>query len=123
MVNDPQMAQLAAEAAKEVSAKAEEGAAAPVITTVQNPTMVGEDFAYYLDEAPGAFLFLSSSNPAKHTDYPHHSSHFDVDEEVFWRGAAVFAAIAAERARGENGHVTVRHWYYQHFFVILLCES
>ena len=99
VVNDPQMAQLAAEAAKEVSAKAEEGAAAPVITTVQNPTMVGEDFAYYLDEAPGAFLFLSSSNPAKHTDYPHHSSHFDVDEEVFWRGAAVFAAIA-ERLNG-----------------------
>ena len=56
--------------------------------------MVGEDFAYFLEQVPGAFLFLSSSDPEKHTDYPHHSSHFDVDEDVLWRGAAVFTAIA-----------------------------
>ena len=26
------------------------------------------DFAYYLQEVPGSFFFLSSSNPEKHTD-------------------------------------------------------
>ena len=90
VMNDPGMAALAAEAAKEIAAQC----GGKVITAVEDPTMVGEDFAYFLEQVPGAFLFLSSSDPEKHTDYPHHSSHFDVDEDVLWRGAAVFTAIA-----------------------------
>ncbi|MPN40200.1 hypothetical protein SDC9_187736 [bioreactor metagenome] len=58
--------------------------------------MGGEDFAYFLAEKPGAFMFLSSANPAKHTDIPHHNPKFDVDEDVMWEGAAVFAAIVEE---------------------------
>ena len=90
VMNDPGMAALAAEAAEEIAAQC----GGKVITAVKDPTMVGEDFAYFLEQVPGAFLFLSSSDPEKHTDYPHHSSHFDVDEDVLWRGAAVFTAIA-----------------------------
>ena len=90
VMNDPGMAALAAEAAEEIAAQC----GGKVITAVEDPTMVGEDFAYFLEQVPGAFLFLSSSDPEKHTDYPHHSSHFDVDEDVLWRGAAVFTAIA-----------------------------
>ena len=67
---------------------------ASVITTLQNPTMAGEDFANYLHLVPGAFFFLSSANSEKGTDYPHHNSHFDVDEDVLWMGAAAFAAIS-----------------------------
>ena len=33
--------------------------------------MAGEDFANYLNIVPGAFLYLSSSNTEKGTDYPH----------------------------------------------------
>ena len=90
VMNDPGMAALAAEAAEEIAVQC----GGKVITAVEDPTMVGEDFAYFLEQVPGAFLFLSSSDPEKHTDYPHHSSHFDVDEDVLWRGAAVFTAIA-----------------------------
>ena len=55
--------------------------------------MGGEDFAYFLNQVPGAFMFLSSSNPEKHTDVPHHNPRFNVDEDVLWIGAAMFVKI------------------------------
>lgn len=87
VINDADMAALAAEAAVEVLGEEK------VITKVPAPNMGGEDFAYYLEKVPGAFMFLSSSNPEKHTDVPHHNPKFNVDEDVLWEGAAVFVAI------------------------------
>lgn len=91
VVNDPAMAALAAEAAAEVVG------AECVMTAVEEPTMVGEDFSYYLEQVPGAFMFLSSADREKKTAYPHHNCRFDVDEDVLWKGAAVFACIAEKR--------------------------
>ena len=76
MINDDKMAALAAKAAKTVAGEDH------VITEVKAPNMGGEDFAYYLEKLPGAFMFLSSSNPAKGTDVSHHNPKFDVDEDV-----------------------------------------
>ena len=94
VVNDPAMAAFAADAAKEVVG------AEHVITEVEHPNMGGEDFAYYLEKAPGAFMFLSSANPALHTDVPHHNCKFNVDESVLWEGSAVFVAIAEKYLNG-----------------------
>ena len=90
VVNDEAMAKLAGEAAKKVLG------AENVITSMPAPNMAGEDFAYYLEKAPGAFMFLSSSNHEKHTDIPHHNPKFDVDEDVLYRGSAVFVSIVEE---------------------------
>lgn len=90
VVNDDEMARLAAGAA--VKVLGEDG----VITSVPAPNMGGEDFAFYLRERPGAFMFLSSSNREKHTDGPHHNPRFDVDEDVFWKGSAVFVSIVED---------------------------
>lgn len=87
VINDDNMAALAAKAAKEVLGEDN------VITKLPAPNMGGEDFAYYLEKLPGAFMFLSSSNPAKGTDVAHHNPKFNVDEDVLWEGAAVFVAI------------------------------
>ena len=84
VTNDDNMAALAAKAAKEVLGEDN------VITKLPAPNMGGEDFAYYLEKLPGAFMFLSSSNPAKGTDVAHHNPKFNVDEDVLWEGAAVF---------------------------------
>ena len=65
-----------------------------MVTQVAAPTMIGEDFALYLEKTPGAFLFLSSSDREKGTDVSHHNSRFNVDEDVLWQGAAVFVEIA-----------------------------
>ena len=88
VINDDKMAALAADAAKSVLGED------MVVTKVPAPNMGGEDFAYYLEKVPGAFMFLSSSNPKKHTDVPHHNPKFNVDEDVLWEGSAVFVAIA-----------------------------
>lgn len=87
VINDPAMAKIAADCAKEIFGEE------LVIDHVDAPNMGGEDFAYYLEKVPGAFMFLSSSNPAKHTDVPHHNPKFNVDEDVFWRGSAIFVKL------------------------------
>ena len=55
-----------------------------------------DDGAGYLEKIPGAFLFLSSSNPEKGTDIDHHTCHFSIDEDVLWEGTAVLAQIALD---------------------------
>ena len=94
VVNDAAMAALAAEAAKEVLGED------MVITHVDYPNMGGEDFAYYLEKVPGAFMFLSSANAEKKTDIAHHNPKFNVDEDVFWIGSAVYANIAEKFLNG-----------------------
>ncbi len=55
------------------------------------PSMGGEDFAYYLHHRPGAFLFLGCAPQGE--IFPHHSPHFLINEEALplgvealWRG-------------------------------------
>ena len=60
------------------------------------PAMGGEDFAYYLEKVPGAFIGLGTGNPEKGTDKPHHNPRFDVDEDALPLGTAFHVAIAYE---------------------------
>lgn len=87
VVNHDEMAKLALEAAEAVAGE-------DVIAVLPAPNMGGEDFAYYLQKAPGAFCFLSSSNPEKETDFPHHNPRFNIDEDVLYKGSALFVEIA-----------------------------
>ncbi len=64
-----------------------------VVTEVPEPTMGGEDMAYFLEKIPGSFFFLPSMF-GEGKDYPHHHPRFDLDEDVFWIGAAVMARFA-----------------------------
>ena len=50
VLNDPAMAELAAGAAAEVVGPEH------VVTRIPAPNMGGEDFAFYLEQVPGAFL-------------------------------------------------------------------
>ena len=60
------------------------------------PPVINDDKMAALEKLPRAFMFLSSSNPAKGTDVSHHNPKFDVDEDVLWEGSAVFVAIVEE---------------------------
>jgi len=60
------------------------------------PTMGAEDFAFYLQKVPGAFLALGIRNEKKGIIYPHHHPRFDVDEDVLHLGTAVEVALAME---------------------------
>ena len=88
VVNNPDMAELAASAARSIVGEDQ------VVTRLTMPSMGGEDFSYYLQKVPGAYLFLSSANKHKKTDIAHHNSKFEIDEDVLWKGSALFVSIA-----------------------------
>lgn len=103
VINDAEMARLAADCARDIVG------AEKVIDHVDAPNMGGEDFAYYVKQVPGAFMFLSSANPEKNTDVPHHNPKFNVDEDVFWIGSAMFVRIA-ERFLGMDEQKGTEEW-------------
>ncbi|ASI36944.1 MULTISPECIES: M20 family metallopeptidase [unclassified Exiguobacterium] len=51
-----------------------------------DPTMGGEDFAYYLKEVPGTFFFTGAGD-ASH--YPHHHPRFDFEEPAMVDAAKI----------------------------------
>lgn len=61
-----------------------------------SPIMVGEDFSEYLTDIPGAFFFLGAGNEKKNCIYPHHHSKFQIDEDVLWKGCALFIETAKQ---------------------------
>lgn len=60
------------------------------------PEMGGEDFAYFLERVPGCFAWLGAANEAKGFNYPHHSSHFDFDEDALCLGVEVLVRLVLE---------------------------
>ncbi len=63
------------------------------------PTMGAEDFSFYLQKIPGAFLALGIYNDEKGIVHPHHHPKFDVDEDVLYLGTAMEVALALEFLR------------------------
>lgn len=53
--------------------------------------MGGEDFAYYLQKKPGAYMFIVTNS-----EFPQHNPKYNFEEELLWRGPAVFSAIVEE---------------------------
>ena len=90
LINDAGMAAFAADSTAKVVGSEK------VLTQMKHPLMGSDDFSRYLEETPGAYLFLSSSNPKKGTDIDHHSCRFNIDEDVLWEGTAVFSQIAED---------------------------
>ncbi len=66
---------------------------------VCEPTMYGEDFAYYLREKPGAFFFLGmrKAGVSEGEVSACHSPRFRLDEEVLPLGPALFLSLALGR--------------------------
>ncbi|WP_042700168.1 M20 metallopeptidase family protein [Thermococcus sp. PK] len=86
-INNPQMASLAKRVAQNLELKVEE----------VPKTMGAEDFAFYLQKVPGAFIALGIRNEEKRIIYPHHHPKFDVDEDVLHLGTALEVGLAFER--------------------------
>jgi len=60
------------------------------------PMLGSEDFSFYLEKIPGAFVYLGVQNEAKGVVFPHHHPRFDIDEDVLITGTALNAAFAME---------------------------
>ena len=88
-INDPEMARFARKVAEKYGLKHGE----------VPPTMGAEDFAFYLQKVPGAFLALGIRNEEKGIIHPHHHPKFDVDEDVLHLGTAMEVSLALEFLR------------------------
>jgi hippurate hydrolase len=64
-----------------------------------HPSLGGEDFAYFVQKAPGCFLRLGAAKPG--CEYrPAHSPGFDFDEEAMRVGAAFLSEVARAAVGG-----------------------
>ncbi len=86
VVNDPAAVERVRRAATEVFGAESVVEAAPLAAS--------EDFSYFLQRVPGAFVLLGAGNTERGITAPHHSSLFDFDEVVLPRGAELFARLA-----------------------------
>jgi amidohydrolase len=62
-----------------------------------DPVMGGEDFAYFLQKVPGAFVMLGMGD---NQPYPHHNARFDIDERVLPLGVRLMTGVALEMMAG-----------------------
>ncbi len=74
VVNDPNLVHLVRETASEI--------VDPKSLLSDYRSMAGEDFSAYGRRVPAAFVFIGTGNAEIGTDYPHHSPHFNVDEDT-----------------------------------------
>lgn len=88
LINDAAAVELAARAGAEVFG-------ADQVHVLDQPSLAGEDFAYYLDKAPGAMLLLGVRDEERGIVHPLHHPSFDLDERAIALGAKLHARAAA----------------------------
>lgn len=62
----------------------------------REPSMGGEDFAYFAEKVPSTFFRLGCGNPEKGITHPIHSTKFDVDEDCIAVGASILTQFAVD---------------------------
>lgn len=86
VINDKNLTEMFREVAVRVAgeARVEES---PVL-------MTSEDFSYYQTRVPGVLFFLGAGSAGKGVTGPHHSPHFNIDEDALPTGVTLLAAFA-----------------------------
>ena len=60
------------------------------VQVLQKPILASEDFAYYLEEKKGAYVFLRNPLYVDGIAYPHHNGKFGLNEKYFINGVKFF---------------------------------
>jgi amidohydrolase len=69
------------------------------VLELPNPSMGAEDFAYFLEKVPGAFIWLGVGEDVSGL----HTPRFAFDEEILPRGSALLAALALVSKSARSG--------------------
>ena len=88
LINDNKMSDFVIKTAKEVVGEKN-------VIILTEPSMGGEDFAYYLEKKPGSFFWLGGRNPKENTIYYNHNPKFDIDESSLLIGTAMHINIVS----------------------------
>jgi len=94
VVNDKRIAELIRQTVREM----DDGV---WIEEISRPSMGSEDFAFYLDHAPGAMFRIGCSS-AHVGGTPLHNPDFDIDEETLRIGARIMARAAIHWAKPKS---------------------
>lgn len=84
--NDPAMARLA-------QASVAEALGVDRVVPVTHPYMTAEDFAYYLQKVPGAFIYLGNRNPGAASAPGLHTATFDFNDAAIPCGVKTFCTL------------------------------
>ncbi|MFA9380398.1 MAG: amidohydrolase [Acetanaerobacterium sp.] len=87
-INDNKVAALAQNAVKKVVAED--------ANVLNDKTTGGEDFAFFMEKAPGAIALLGVRNEACDAVYVQHSGKYQVDEDALLSGAMLYAQVAMD---------------------------
>ncbi|MCP4753214.1 MAG: amidohydrolase [Proteobacteria bacterium] len=87
LVNHTEMVDFAAEVCHEVLGPES-------VLRLDKPLMGGEDFAYYLNEIPGAMLWVGCKSQLKGQANLLHNAHFTIDEEALAIGTLIHVNLA-----------------------------
>ena len=93
LVNDEDMTDLVAACGRELLGDDR-------VHVMKEPNMGVDDFAYFLQKAPGSYFLLGTGNTEKGLVHPLHSPFFDVDEACLPVGSALMAAVALRFLEG-----------------------
>jgi metal-dependent amidase/aminoacylase/carboxypeptidase family protein len=97
LVNDPAFTRRAAEVLK---AHFED------VDDDMEPNLGAEDFALYLQEVPGLFMFLGGANPKRGITAMNHSDRFDMDEAVLPVGVNALLTLATDFLQNPAPYLT-----------------
>ena len=89
LINDPLMSDFVIGIAEELIGKEN-------VVELDEPSMGGEDFAYYLEKKPGSYFWLGGRNPELDTIHYNHNPKFDIDESSLLIGTAMHINIVTE---------------------------
>ena len=84
--NDPELCALLADTLDEVMPE-------KTLRAVSDPLLGSDDFTHFAQLKPAVYAFLSSSDPEKGSDADHHSPLFKIDEDVLWKGCAIYCTF------------------------------
>ncbi len=74
----------------------------PGNVVTHEPSLGGDDMAYFLEAVPGCYMRLGSANSARGIDGPGHSPRFDIDEDCLPIGVDVLVQTAQAYLAGRS---------------------
>jgi len=74
-------------------------------------TFAAEDFASYLQRAPGLFISLGTRNPEKKIVEINHSCTFDIDEDILLTGTEIFYTISLDFLNNPGKYINSQKYF------------
>lgn len=94
LINDLNLAKLSVDVGQQILGQEN-------VIILEKPSMGGEDYAYYLQKIPGAFMWLGARNESKGFVNSMHHPKFDFDEDALVLGSKMHIKLALDYLKNQ----------------------